>query len=123
MPGTNCSIYGCGTNRRHKGVSIFKTPSASEYVSMSKRDLEEWRSKFIGQILKDRVVDEALQKQIDAGTLRVCQKHFKEECIDSSEYTSQLNVIFFVGCQLDQSIQGHQPIFLSRLHIDLWLCL
>ena len=88
MPGANCSIYGCGTNRRHKGVSIFKTPSASKYASMSKKDLEEWRSKFIGQILKDRVVDEALQKQIDAGTLRVCQKHFKEECIDSSEYTS-----------------------------------
>ena len=88
MPGANCSIYGCGTNRRHKGVSIFKTPSASKYASMSKKDLEEWRSKFIGQILKDRVVDEALQKQIDSGTLRVCQKHFKEECINSSEYTS-----------------------------------
>ena len=88
MPGANCSIYGCGTNRRHKGVSIFKTPSASKYASMSEKDLEEWRSKFIGQILKDRVVDEALQKQIDAETLRVCQKHFKEECIDSSEYTS-----------------------------------
>ena len=88
MPGANCSIYGCGTNRRHKGVSISKTPSASKYASMSKKDLEEWRSKFNGQILKDRVVDEALQKQIDAGTLRVCLKHFKEECIDSSEYTS-----------------------------------
>ena len=87
MPGANCSIYGCGTNKRHKGFSIFKSPSASKHASMSKKDLEEWRTKFIGQILKGRVVDEALQKQIDAQTLRICQKHFKEECIDSSEYT------------------------------------
>ena len=49
MPGANFSIYGCGTNRKHKGVSIFKTPSASKYASVSKKDLEEWRSNSQGQ--------------------------------------------------------------------------
>ena len=28
MPGENCAIVGCSTNRRHKDISLFKLPTA-----------------------------------------------------------------------------------------------
>ena len=27
MPGVNCSVFGCGSSRRHTGLGIFKLPS------------------------------------------------------------------------------------------------
>jgi hypothetical protein len=49
MPGANCSIFGCGTNRRHTGVGIFRIPSGNDERSKVIRD--EW----IRVITKDRV--------------------------------------------------------------------
>lgn len=77
MPGANCSIFGCGTNRRHVGISIFRIPMRKD--ELSRRTKQLW----INVITKDRVVDQNLQRQIDNSQLYVCEKHFKEEEIET----------------------------------------
>lgn len=77
MPGANCSIFGCGTNRRHFGISIFRIPTRKDELSLRTRQL------WINVITKDRVVDQNLQRQIDNNQLYVCEKHFKEEEIET----------------------------------------
>jgi hypothetical protein len=62
MPGANCSIFGCGTNRRHTGVGIFRIPSGNDERSKVIRD--EW----IRVITKDRVVDANFRKQTNLAT-------------------------------------------------------
>ncbi len=76
MPGANCSIFGCGSSRKHTGVGIFRIPSGKDEVSTATR--EAW----LKVITRDRVVDKSLRRQIDAGELYVCEKHFKTEEID-----------------------------------------
>ena len=68
MPGANCAIYRCGTTRRSKyeGVGIFKVPSVED------KEKAEWRSELTGQILKDRVIDDNLNHQIESGNLYIC---------------------------------------------------
>ena len=80
MPGANCSIFGCGTNRRHTGVGIFRIPSGNDERSKVIRD--EW----IRVITKDRVVDANFRKQIESGNVYVCERHFKKEEIECRKY-------------------------------------
>ena len=77
MPGVNCSIFGCGTSRKHVGVGIFRIPAETDDLS------KETRQAWINVITKDRVVDEILRGQIDSGMLYVCEKHLKEDEIIS----------------------------------------
>ena len=51
MPGANCSVYGCGTNRRSSGISIFKIPTSDDEQSAKIRD--EW----IKVVCRHREVD------------------------------------------------------------------
>ncbi len=76
MPGANCSIFGCGTSRKHVGIGIFRILSGKDEIS--KRTREAW----LKIITKDRVIDKSLRRQIDSGSLYVCEKHFKEEEYD-----------------------------------------
>ena len=71
MPGTNCSIFGCGTSRKHKGVPIFKVPSCNNESSW------KWRKKLVHIITKDRVIDANLKNQIEKKTLYICGKHYE----------------------------------------------
>ena len=80
MPGANCSIFGCGSSRRNKGISIFKIPTRKDKLN------EDWRSKLVGQILKDREVDDNLRRQIASDTLHICERHFEKECIEICKY-------------------------------------
>ena len=80
MPGANCSIFGCGTSRKHVGVGIFRIPS--EQDELSKKTRVAW----INVITKDRVVDDNLRSQINSGNLYVCEKHFKKEEYDCRKY-------------------------------------
>ena len=80
MPGANCSIFGCGTSRKHVGVGIFRIPS--EQDELSKKTREAW----INIITKDRVVDENLRRQINNANLYVCEKHFQKEEYDCRKY-------------------------------------
>ncbi|CAB4004060.1 DNA transposase THAP9, partial [Paramuricea clavata] len=76
MPRANCSIFGCGTNRRHTGVGIFRIPSGNDERSKAIRD--EW----IRIITKYCVVDANFRKQIESGNVYVCERHFKKEEIE-----------------------------------------
>ena len=73
MPGENCSILNCPVSRRYKDVSIFKIPSATNDSKA------KWRKELINVITKDRVIDEALRKQIASNNLHICEKHFSED--------------------------------------------
>ena len=80
MPGANCSIFGCGTNKRHSGVGIFRIPAGKD---------EKWKEihdAWIKVITRDRVVDDNFRKQIDFGNVYVCERHFKKEEIECREY-------------------------------------
>ena len=52
MPGANCFIFGCGTNRRHSGVGSFRTPAGKDEKS------KEIRNPWIKVVARDRVVVE-----------------------------------------------------------------
>ena len=80
MPGANCSIFGCGTNRRHGGVGIFRIPAGKDEKS------KEIHDAWIKVITRDRVVDDNFRKQIDSGNVYVCERHFKKEEIECREY-------------------------------------
>lgn len=73
MPGDNCSIFGCSTSRKEKGVSIWKIPAPKDEATA------EWRKKLIGIVLRDRVLDENLQRQLDNDRLHICEKHFTDD--------------------------------------------
>ena len=80
MPGANCSIFGCGTNRRYSGVGIFRIPAGKDDKS------KEIRDAWIKVITRDPVVDDHFRKQIDSGNVYVCERHFKKEEIEFREY-------------------------------------
>ena len=77
MPGANCSIYGCGTSRKHKGISIFRIPTKSDDVSTKTK--EEW----VRVVTRDREVDASLRKQINENNIHVCEKHFENDLIET----------------------------------------
>ena len=76
MPGANCSIFGCGTSRKHAGVGIFRITQGQDEKS------KETRQAWIDIITKDRVVDTDLRQQIDNNSLYVCKNHFKKEEVE-----------------------------------------
>ena len=91
MVGANCSIFGCSTNRRHTGISIFSLPKGKDESSAKTRD--EW----VRVITRNREIDKDLRRQINAGTLHVCEKHFEEECIIKRKYYNMILVIYSVN--------------------------
>lgn len=76
MPGDNCSVFGCGTWRRTKGIGIWKLPSARN------AKYKKWREEWLSEITKTRVIDKDFQKQIDNDKVFTCEKHFKLEDIE-----------------------------------------
>ena len=80
MPGANCSVFGCGTSRKHVGVGIFRIPSEQDEL------FKKTRAAWINVITKDRIVEENLRRQINSGNLYVCEKHFKKEEYDCRKY-------------------------------------
>ena len=75
MPGANCSIFNCPVSRRYKDVSIFKIPPASNDSKA------KWRRELMNIIMKDRVIDCSLCKQIASNDLYICERHFSEDQI------------------------------------------
>lgn len=73
MPGANCSIFGCSTSRKTKGVVIFKLPAGNDDFNKS------WREKLVSIITKDREIDAGLRRQIDA--LHICELNYTEDCL------------------------------------------
>ena len=54
MPGSNCSIFGCSTSSKHKGIAIFKLPSGDDEYNKA------WREKLVNIITRE--IDAALKK-------------------------------------------------------------
>ena len=91
MVGENCSIFDCSTNRRHTGIGIFSLPTGKDESSAKTRD--EW----VRVITRNREVDKDLRRQINTGTLHVCEKHFEEKFIIKRKKNSVILVIYIVN--------------------------
>ena len=72
MPGENCAIVECSTNRRHKDISLFKLPTAkpNDETTMS------WSKAMLNVISRETVVDSDFGPQINNGKVYVCERHF-----------------------------------------------
>ena len=46
MPAVNCTIVGCGTSRRTKGIGIFKLPAAKNDKH------KKWSKEWVSEITK-----------------------------------------------------------------------
>ena len=77
MPGDNCAVMGCGTSRRTKGIGIFKLPAPKN------EEYKVWRSQWLNDLTKTRVIDKNFRAQIDNDRVFTCEKHFKEEDIET----------------------------------------
>ena len=64
MPGNNCCIPLCVSCRRTNGLGIFKLPS------IKKKHLQEWRKKWLNEILKMREMDNGFKLQLEADRTR-----------------------------------------------------
>ena len=76
IPGDNCAFNQCETNRRTKGIGLFKLPTAKEDAS------RKWRQDFLNILTKYRVDDKNFKRQLAADSLHVCEKHFLPEEIN-----------------------------------------
>ena len=78
IQGANCSIAGCNTSRKHKGISIFKIPKAKSEVPEHIKQRED----LINVITRDRVIDSDLKRQINEDRLHICENYLKKEEIE-----------------------------------------
>ncbi|KAJ8025305.1 Transposable element P transposase [Holothuria leucospilota] len=76
MPGANCAVVGCGTSRRSKGVGIFRLPAAKN------EEYSRWRSSWLNEITKSRVVDKEFRDQIRNNAVFTCERHFRPEEVE-----------------------------------------
>jgi hypothetical protein len=97
MPGANCSIYGCGTSRKHAGISIFRNPAKDDDLSTKTR--EAW----VRLVTRDREIDSSLQKQIDQRTIHICERHFEKNLIETCKFGSSYSYII-IACELKGSV-------------------
>lgn len=80
MPGDNCSVLGCGSCRRTKGIGIWKLPLAKDEAH------RKWREEWLGEIKKTRDMDPDFREQIKKDRVYTCEKHFAPEDIEICEY-------------------------------------
>ena len=70
MPGANCSVFGCGSCRRTKGIGIWKLPVAKDEAHGT------WRDEWLGEIKKTREMDQNFREQLKSDRIYTCEKHF-----------------------------------------------
>ena len=80
MPGDNCSVVGCGTCRRTKGIGIWKLPAARNEA------YRKWRKDWLNELTKYRVADKDFQRQIENDKVFTCEKHFHESDIETCKF-------------------------------------
>ena len=73
MPGDNCAFNQCGTNRRTKGIGLFKLPTPKDEES------KKWRRDVLNILTKYRVQDKDFKRQLASDCLHLCEKHFFPE--------------------------------------------
>ena len=82
MPGANCSVLGCGSNRRMKGMGIFQVPIK----------IEEWRKRWLDEITKTRVVDADFKRQISEHRVHACERHFYDYEIEICKFMYKISL-------------------------------
>ena len=88
MPRASCSIFGCGTSRKHTAVGIFRISTGEDDLTKKTRDA------WITVITKDREVDKNLRRQMDKRTLYyVCERHFGTKSIECCKYILDILLI------------------------------
>ena len=82
MPGKNCCIPDCGTNRRKSfdGISIFKVKKENTAEN------RKWRADILNMITKFREVDASFRQQISCNTFRICELHFEPHEVIPCKY-------------------------------------
>ena len=78
MTDYNCAVVNRDTNRRTKGIGIFKLPS--------KKLNPEWRKEWLNEITKTRTVDAHFKNKIENDTVYTCERHFAEEDVEICKY-------------------------------------
>lgn len=81
MPGDNCSVVGCGSCRRSKGIGIWKLPAARN------AEYRKWRQDWLNELTKYRVVDKDFQRQIENDKVFTCERHFHPQDIEICKYS------------------------------------
>lgn len=103
MPGDNCSVFGCGSCRRTKGIGIWKLPAPLN------DDFRKWREAWLNEQTKYRVIDKDFQNQIDNDKVFTCEKDFKPEDIEifkSTKLTKKQPKFGALPCQ-NMPKKGH----------------
>ena len=117
MPGVNCSVKGCSTSRRTKGISIFKIPKASNVTQ------EEWRNEMVSVITRDREIDQDLRRKIKEDRLHICEKHFnKDDMYHCKHFFSCLFFCLFFMDPQAQETDRRQSNLLNHRYITVAYC-
>ena len=82
MLGANYSKYGCGTSRKHLGVSIFRIPTKEDNLS------KETREPWVRFVTRDRGTDSCLRNQIAQRTIHICKRHFEKHLVETCKFYS-----------------------------------
>ena len=85
MPGDNCTVFGCGTSRRIKGIGIWKLPAPRNAESPWVK-IEKWRDDWLNEPTKSREIDKNFESQISNDKVYTCEKHFRPEDIEICKY-------------------------------------
>ena len=90
MPRENCSIVGCSTSRKRKGISISKIPKAKSGVP----EHMKWSEDLINVITRNRVIDGILKRKInESNRPHIREKYFKKEEIEHCKLILLFQVI------------------------------
>lgn len=65
MPGKNCSVFGCGSCRRTKGIGIWKLPAAKS------DSYKKWRSDWLSVNTKAKVMNKSFKELLRIGFTHV----------------------------------------------------
>lgn len=106
MPGDNCSVVGCGTCRRTKGIGIWKLRAARN------EEYRKWRKDWLNELTKYRVADKEFQRQIENYKVFTCEKHFHESDIETCKF--QQFTIHRVYVFVNQTFQS------DHVHDETW---
>ena len=90
MRGVNCSVFGCGSSRRTKGMGIWKLPLAKDEVH------GKWRDEWLGEIKKTREMDQNFREQLKNDRIYTCERHFAPEDIEICKYTYSFDCVIFI---------------------------
>ena len=99
--GRYCAVVNCGTNRRTKGIGIFKLPS--------KKLHPERRKEWLNEITKTRTVDAHSKNKIENDTVYTCEQHFAEEDVEICKYLNSFLLYDF------EAICAQKQSFLASL--------